>query len=301
MKFKGSFHPYAFTTIVCWSIAYILTKFALQHYSPSSLGFLRYLMASVLLAAMALATKMAPPRRRDLPWFLLAGGIGFFLYMVTFNEGQGRVSAATGSVMIATAPVMTALLARVFYRERLRPCQWAAVFLEFAGVAVITLINGVLSINSGLFLMFLAALSLSLYNLFQRRLTRDYTPLQVSTYSIFAGTLLLAVFLPGSFREVATAPPIQLVYLGILGVFSSALGYVTWAVAFAKAEKTSQVSNYMFLTPFLASVSGFVLAGEIPDRATLLGGGIILAGVFLFNFGDAVLEKLLRRSPRAGA
>lgn len=295
MKLRNSFHPYAFTTIVCWSISYILTKFALQHFSASALGFLRYLIASALLAVMAAATRMKLPKKRDLPWFFLAGGIGFFLYMVTFNEGQGRASAATGSVMIATAPVMTALLASIFYREKLRPCQWIAVFLEFAGVGVITLINGTFSVNSGLLLLFLAALSLSLYNLFQRKLTRDYTPLQVSTYSIFAGTLLLAVFLPGSFQQVAAAPAAQLVYLGILGVFSSALGYVTWAIAFARAEKTSQVSNYMFLTPFLASLSGFVLAGEVPDRATLLGGGIILTGVFLFNFGDAVLGRLLKR------
>ena len=41
----------------------------------------------------------------------------------------------------------------------------------------------------------------------------------------------------------------------------------------------------MFVTPFLTSILGFWLANEIPDRATLVGGSIILSGVLLFNFG----------------
>lgn len=39
----------------------------------------------------------------------------------------------------------------------------------------------------------------------------------------------------------------------------------------------------MFVTPFLTSVLGFLIAGEIPDHATLCGGGIILIGILIFN------------------
>lgn len=295
MRFKDSFHPYAATTIVFWSLTYILTRLALQHFSTFSLGFLRYLIASIVLLAVMVATRMKLPKKADIPWFLLSGGIGFFLYMTAFNLGQAQVTAATGSVVIATAPVLTALLAGVFYRESLRAVQWIAILLEFAGVLVMTLMNGVFSVNSGLYWMLLAALCLSAYNLFQRRLTRTYTALQSSTYSIFAGTLMLAVFAPGSIQELTSAPPVQLVYLGVMSIGSSAVAYVTWAIAFSKAEKTSQVSNYMFATPFLSSFMGFLLAGEVPDRSTLAGGGIILLGVFLFNFGETAWNALKSR------
>ena len=43
----------------------------------------------------------------------------------------------------------------------------------------------------------------------------------------------------------------------------------------------------MFVTPFLASLLGFLLAGEVPDKATLVGGAVILAGLLLFNFGGS--------------
>lgn len=285
MKFRDSFHPYAIVTIVFWSLAYVLTRLTLQYFSAFSLGFLRYLVASAALAVMAVATKMQLPRKKDLPWFLAAGGVGFFFYMIAFNQGQATVTAATGSVVIATVPVVTALFARFVYAEKLAAHQWCAIAVEFAGVAVLTLMNGAFSVNTGLLWLFLAALALSLYNLLQRKLTKTYTALQASTYSILLGTCLLAVFAPSAIREASRAPAVQYLYVAVLGVGSSAVAYVSWAKAFSKAKKTSQVSNYMFVTPFLTSVLGFLLTGEVPDRATLIGGSIILLGVFLFNFG----------------
>lgn len=288
MKFKNSFHPYAMVTIAFWSLAYVLTRLTLQYFSAFSLGFLRYFVASGALLVIAAMTKMQLPRKRDIPWFLASGGIGFFFYMIAFNQGQATVTAATGSVVIATVPVITALFARFVYGEKLMGFQWCAIAVEFVGVAVLTLMNSTFSVNTGLLWLLLAALALSIYNLLQRKLTKTYTALQASAYSILVGTCMLAVFSPTAIREVSQAPAIQYFYLAVLGVCSSAVAYISWAKAFSKAKKTSQVSNYMFVTPFLTSILGFLLAGEVPDRATLVGGGIILLGVFLFNFGRKI-------------
>ena len=293
--YKDSFHPYAWVSIFFWSLTAVLTRLALQYFSAFSLGFLRYLIASVVLLAVAALYKMKPPRPKDLLWFLASGGTGFFLYMITYNQGQAVVTAATGSVVIAMAPVLTALLTRLIYREKIRPYQWAAIFIEFAGVAVLTLMNSVFSVNRGLFWLFFAALSLSVYNLIQRKLTKTYDGLQTAAYSIFFGTLLLAVFAPESFQALRYAPAIQWFYLLILGVGASAIAYVSWAKAFSKAKQTSQVSNYMFITPLLTSVLGFLLAGEVPDRGTLIGGGIIMTGVLIFNFGGMLFGSAERR------
>ncbi|MBE6995602.1 MAG: DMT family transporter [Ruminococcaceae bacterium] len=291
MRFKNSFHPYAMVTILFWSLAYVLTRLTLQYFSAFSLGFLRYLTASIALVVVAVVLKLKPPRRRDLPWFLLSGAVGFFVYMIAFNQGQAAVTAATASVVIATTPVITALFARLLYGEKLQPFQWVAILIEFCGVIVLTLMNSTFSVNAGLLWLLLAALALGIYNLLQRKLTQTYSPLQCSTYSIFFGTALLAVFSPAAAREIVRAPAVQFFYLAILGICSSAIAFVAWAKAFSKAKQTSQVSNYMFVTPFLTSILGFLLAGEVPDRATLAGGSIILLGVLLFNFGGKLRRK----------
>lgn len=285
MNFRNSFHPYAIVSISGWALAHIFSRLALQYFSGVGLGFLRYFVASCVLIAVAVAYKMQPPCKKDIPWFAAAGAAGFFLYMLFYNKGQAMVTAATGSVVIATVPVLTALMASFIYREKLRPHQWAAIVIEFAGVAVLTLMQGAISVNSGLLWMFIAAILLALYNLVQRRLIKTYTSLQTSAYSIFAGTVMLSIFAPIGFKEIIAAPTIQFLYLAVLGIFSSAIAYVSWARALSMAKKTSQVSNYMFLTPFVVSILGIVIAGEVPDRATIIGGSIILEGVFIFNFG----------------
>jgi drug/metabolite transporter (DMT)-like permease len=234
---------------------------------------------------------MKRPRGRDIKWFFAAGAFGFFLYMLTFNKGNETVTAATGSVIVATVPVITALLARCIYREKLSRLRWIAIAVEFLGVVVLTLMEGVLSINVGFLWMFLAAIALSAYNLLQRKLTATYSALQTSAFSIFAGTVMLAIFLPGSVQEALTAPPMQWLYVAILGVFSSAVAYVAWSQAFAKAANTSSVSNYMFITPFLTSLLGFFIAGEKLSAPTIIGGAIILLGLLLFNFGDRVFAR----------
>jgi len=285
MNFRNSFHPYAMVTILFWSMAFVLTRLTLQHFSVFSLGFLRYVIASCILLVIALVTKMSLPRKQDIPLFLLSGFVGFAFYMVAFNQGQAAVSAATASILIATAPLITALEARFLFGEKLKGSQWFAILLEFAGVAVLTLLNGDLTVNAGLVWLLLAAFSLSIYNLLQRRLTKTYSAMQTTSYSIFFGTVLLAVFAPAAVGEAASAPWIQWCYLILLGIGPSAIAYVCWAKAFAKAKNTSSVSNYMFVTPFLTSLLGFLLINEVPDRATVLGGSMILLGVLIFNLG----------------
>ena len=294
MNLRNSFHPYAAVTILFWSLAYVLTRLTLRYFSAFSLGFLRYAIASAALLATVVLLRLRAPDRKDLPWFLAAWAAGFFLYMIAFNQGQATVTAATGSVVIATVPVITAVLARFLYQEKLAAYQWFAILVEFTGVVVLTLMNGTFSVNAGVFWLLFAALLLSVYNLLQRKLTQKYTALQATAYSIFCGTLMLAVFAPAATREIASAPAVQFLYLAVLGVCSSAVAYVAWAKAFAKARQTSQVSNYMFVTPFLTSVLGFLLAGEVPDSATLIGGGIIMTGVLIFN-GGAAIRRLFRK------
>jgi len=294
MRIGNSFHLYASLTILFWSLAYVLTRMILRYFTPFSLGFLRYAAASCVLLAMVFAAKIKAPKRIDLKWFLMSGFFGFFLYMMAFNKGCETATASASSVVIATVPVITALLARLVFGEKLNGLQWVATAVEFVGVLVLMLLNQAFSLNTGLVWLLLAAVSLSVYNLLQRGLTKTYSGLQSAAFSIFSGTAMLAVFLPASVREAGNAPPVQLAYIAILGVFSSAVAYASWAQALKKAKRTSSVTNYMFATPFLTTLMGFVLAGEKPDLPTIAGGAVILAGMLIFYFGGMVHDRVFR-------
>jgi drug/metabolite transporter (DMT)-like permease len=284
MKPNDSYRKYALTTILFWSIAFPFTHMAMQHFSAYGLGLTRYALASAALLPVVIVKKLKPPKRKDAGWFLLAGALGFALYMVVFNIGNNLVTSATASIMLAVTPVLTALLAQLFFREKLKPVKWIAVAVEFSGILILALWRGVFAVNQGILWLMAAVVCISLYNLIQRRLTKTYSSLQSAVYIIFCGTFLLLVFLPQGIAELRTASLGQFLYVVLLGVFPSAVAYVTWSAAFQRAHATSDVSNYMFITPFLSGVAGFLLNGELPDAATLLGGAVILAGVLVFNY-----------------
>ena len=291
MNWKQSYHPYALITVIFWALAYVFSRLAMVHFSPYPLGLLRYVVATIFLAFVVVIGKIRPPKIQDFPWFIACGAAGFFLYMLTFNRGTQLVPAATSSVVIATAPVMTAFLARIFFGEKLAPYQWGAIGIEFCGIIVLTWEDGGFQLNEGILWLLGAALALSTYNLLQRKVTKQYDAVTISSYSIFCGTAMLLIFAPQAVEELQSAPPGQYINLLVLGIFASALAYLSWAKAFAKAKNTASVSNYMFVTPFFTAVFGFVFAQEVPDGKTLLGGLIILCGVVLFFHKNFVAHQ----------
>jgi drug/metabolite transporter (DMT)-like permease len=252
---------------------------------------LRCAVAALVLIIVAVILKIKIPNQKDLKWFLLSGLSGFSLYLMIFNKGCETISASTSSVIIATVTVITALLARIIYKEKIRHLQYCAIIIEFLGVVILSTPDGIFTINAGIFWLLLSAFLLSLYNILQRKLTKKYTALQTTTYSIFAGGILLSVFLPETIKEIENVPVIQYFHIAFLGIFSSAIAYISWSAAISKAKEISSVSNYMFLTPFLTSILGLIIINEKPDIRTVIGGVIILAGMFLYNFRKKDFHK----------
>lgn len=274
---------YAAVTILCWGIGNVFTRVALQSFAPCSVGFLRYLIASLILAALVLCKKIFPPKARDIPWFILSGFCGFAFYMVSYNMGYVTVTAATGSVISATIPPITALLARFALGERLRGYQWAAIAIQFCGILLIALSGGSLTLNTGVLWLLASAVSLAVYNLLQRKLSKSYSAMQCSIYSIFFGFIMLMPFSPRAFAEIVSARPYSLFAVAFLGIFASVVAFLCWTKAFSLAENASQVSNFMFITPLISTLFEMILLNDIPSSTILIGGAAILLGALLFN------------------
>lgn len=289
---KKSYHFYAMASILCWSISYVLSRFIMGEFSAYSISFLRYIVASIALLLLAPIIKLKKIEKQDMGWIFLTGAVGFFIYMIAFNKGLETVNAATGSVIIAAVPMISSILSSFIYQENLTRLQWLASALSFLGVLLITLLPGGFTINYGLIWFFGAAFCMSFYNLLSKRMVKKYAAIQVTTYSIFAGTLLLSIFSVSSFRQVQQASWLAILCIILMGVFSSAVAYVCWAKAFERAENVASVSNYMYLTPFFTSILGFLLIDEAPGWSTVIGGVFVLGGLILFNSKLAKQAKI---------
>ncbi|MHB8061295.1 MAG: DMT family transporter [Ruminiclostridium sp.] len=274
---------YAFGTVLLWASAFVFTKISLTYFTASAVGVLRYLIASIFFLIIVFCKQIGLPERRDIPKFLVSGALGFTFYMIAFNEASRSLTSATGSIIIASSPVITALFANIVFKEKIKLMGWLAIAVEFCGILILTLWDGVFSMNMGIFWMLGASVCISSYNLFQRYYRKKYTALQSTAYNIFAGTLFLLVYLPDAVGQLMIAPVQQWLVVIFMGIFPSAFAYLWWAKALSIAEKTSDVTNFMFVTPLMATLMGFLMIGETPVAATFIGGGIIIAGLLMFQ------------------
>lgn len=277
--------------IIFWASAFSGIRAALEDFSPGSMALFRFAVASLVLLLIALSRKMPLPARKDVPFFMVLGFSGITVYHVALNYGEITVTAGSASLLIASVPIFTALLAKVFLKERLSGKGWLGIFISFTGIALISWGEGEgYNIDIGVPLIILAAISVSFFFILQKYLHSRYSPLQITTYSMWAGTLFLLVFLPGMLGEIADASVGNVFTVVYLGVFPAALAYLVWNYALSKVP-ASILASVLNITPVLAIIIGFIWLGEIPTALAIIGGIAAVAGVLAVNRYGMVATK----------
>ncbi|MDO8880396.1 MAG: DMT family transporter [Coriobacteriia bacterium] len=271
-------------TLVLWASAFAGIKAGLSGYGPGELALLRFGVASVVLGGYAVLTRMRLPDARDLPRIALAGAFGITIYHVALNYGELTVSAGAASLIIASGPVFTALMAVAFLGERLTLRGWAGIGVSFAGVALITLGEGTggLHFEPGALLILVSAVVTAAYFVVSKPLLTRYRPLEFTTYVIWSGTVPMLVWAPSLLRQIPAASWSETVAVVYLGVFPAALAYLAWSYALARMP-ASLLSSFLYLSPVLAIGIAWVWIRETPSVVSLVGGAVAIVGVTLVN------------------
>lgn len=285
------------TSVVLWASAFVGIRAAVEEYSPEGLALLRYIIAGGCLAG-AYGFRL---RRNSILWsdkcaMLLTGVFGIGGYNLALNYGERVVSAGMASFVVSQAPILTAIIASIFFNERFTFRRALGFGFSVLAVSLITLADHdrasfSANLNSGLAYVLIATIISSLYSFLQKPFLQKYTALEVTTHVIWGGALFLMLYwghLQHDVSQASTALTLVVVYLG---VFPAAVGYLTWNYALLNTSP-SQAMSFLYFTPFVSTLIAWLWLGETPTILFLIGGVFALSGVWLVNRAKPLANQL---------
>jgi drug/metabolite transporter (DMT)-like permease len=277
---------------VLWGASFFFSKLALAELPPFTLVLGRFgLAALALLLAARLSGHRMPRSPRLWTGFLVLGALNSFIPFALIAWGQVQLTSGLASILNATTPLFTALVAHVWGDERLTGNRVAGVLVGFAGVCVLIGPGalGSLGMHTLAELAILgAAVSYAFAGTYGRRF-RALPPVvavagMMTTAAVLALPLALVVDRPWTLNVGAQS------WGALLGLalLSTALGFVIYFRLLATAGATN-VMLVTLLMPVIALLLGSLLLGEQVTGPALAGMALIFCGLL------GIDGRLLRR------
>lgn len=282
--------------LIVWATAFVAIRHGLESFSPANLAFLRYLIASLSFIIIACINKFRLPAAKDIPGCIVLGSLGIAAYNLLLNYGEQTVDAGLASFIINTSPFIAVIWVALTKQEKLSGTDWSGLILSFIGVAVIIFSgNNTFSLSIDALLIFGAAVSQGIYFVLQKKMLQKYSPLELTAYSIWIGTIILFFFTSKPFTALQTAETEHIFSLLFLGLLPGSIAYFIVAYLLAK-YKMSSFASYLFLIPFIALFTGYLFLGEIPGWIALGGGLLIVVGILIKNKLIKLPGKVIKKN-----
>jgi drug/metabolite transporter (DMT)-like permease len=270
---------------VFWGTNYAATKYAAEYLPPLLIVALRFTTGGLLLL---LILRLIEPetrlQREDVLPMLGVGCLGVAMAQIPFTIGISLTSASNTGLILATAPVWGLLLGLALGLERPSRRGILGVGLSISGIAIVFhegLVGGEGASLLGDILILVAAVGVGAYTVFSMPVLERNSPLAVATYPTLFGSpvvlLLASPHLPGLEWDVGVG---AWAAVGFSAVFATAFAFAAWQGGISRIG-ANRVLVYQYLITLTGVASGVVFFDESLGASKILGGVVILLGVYL--------------------
>lgn len=278
-----------------WGASFLFMRVAVADFGPAWLMFGRVLLASLLLALVALLYKRSLPLRQYAGHFMLLSLFNTALPFLLFAYAEQTLTASLLAVLNATAPLWGALIGWLFFRQVMTLKVMLGLMLGICGVAILVGFDDVVADSSALPAIAAAAAAACCYGIatWYTRQARPVPAFINAHGSMWGATLWLVPllwFIPMPVAEPATASFLAVLALGVVCTGIAYLLYFR-LVQDLGATPTLTVT---FLIPVFGVIWGHLFLDETIGWHTLAGAGIVIGGTMLVT-GFSI--KALRPAP----
>ncbi|MFZ9501623.1 MAG: DMT family transporter [Beijerinckiaceae bacterium] len=272
-----------------WGSSFFFASVALRELGTITVVLLRVGLAALPLVALALLLRALPPfTLKAAGEFLVMASLNIVAPFLLIVWGQTQISSGLASILNATTPLFTVVVAHVWGDERLTRLRLAGVFVGFCGVVALVgpaaLGRSEASLAAHLAGV-LAAFCYACASVYSRRFVRQgVAPMASAAATTSAGGLLL---LPLAFAfeqplDVLHASPAVLGAVAGLALLSTTLGYILYYRILARSGSTN-LMLVTFLMPVTAILLGALALGESLRPGHALGMALIAFGLALID------------------
>lgn len=284
----------ALLAVIFWGISFVATKDLLSEISPVALIIFRFALGVLFfIFALSFNGKWSSIKGKDLAFVILLAAIGVFLHQLLHSYGMNFTTATDTGWLVSLSPVFTCILARLVLGEKFNLIKIAGVIIAFAGALIVISREDFtfrflrLSGTWGDFLIILSAANWAIYSILGKKILEKYPALLITAYINIIGWLMLLPLgvhnrIWEEFSRISITGWIELFFLGI---FCSGFGYLFWYDAL-KGMEASRVAVFLYIEPLVTVIVARIALSEYLSLAAIIGGFVILSGVYLVNTGN---------------
>ncbi len=256
------------------------------HIKPFGFIVLRVLGATLLFWLLSVFTPKEKIDKQDYVKFFVASIFGIALNMLTFFKGFEYTTPIHASVIMTVVPIVVLTLSAIFLKERITSLKLSGIILGFSGAVILSIYGKSTQMGDniplGNLLVFINAVSYSIYLILIKKITEKYHPFTFIKWLFLFGFILV---LPFGYNEVSTIDwhgfPPYITFSVLFVIIGATFGTYLLNPIALRHLKASTVSTFLYIQPVIAGIFAILMGSDTINVVKFIAAGLIFSGVYL--------------------